>query len=166
MPTYLILSVDRANSTAAEAMEVVDLAIRYRSRGVVGIDLCGNPAKGDVAIYGPAFARAKQHALKLTLHFGEVASPSLEEELRTLLSYNPDRIGHVIHVPDAIKQEIAARKLPLELCLSCNVHAKMISGGFGGHHFGEWRDKGCPIVLCVSSHTQQPLLSPKGILIR
>ena len=55
--TYLILSVDRKN-TAAEALETVELAIRYKDRGVVGVDLAGNPGKGDVSVFGPAYARA------------------------------------------------------------------------------------------------------------
>jgi adenosine deaminase len=42
---YLILSVDRRN-TPAEAEEVVDLALKYDS--IVGVDVCGDPAKGDV----------------------------------------------------------------------------------------------------------------------
>lgn len=42
MQTRLILSVDRRDSPAA-AHECVDLAIRYRARGVVGVDLCGDP---------------------------------------------------------------------------------------------------------------------------
>lgn len=130
---------------------MVHLALKYRARGVVGIDLCGNPCKGDVSTFRHAFALAKQHGLKTTLHFGEIALPSLDQELQTLLSYSPDRLGHVIHVPDVLKVEIAERKLGLELCLSCNVHAKMITGSFPDHHFGFWRDKGCPIVLCVSS---------------
>ncbi|MCJ1248366.1 hypothetical protein MMC30_005583 [Trapelia coarctata] len=146
MPTRLILSVDRSN-TAAEAMEVVDLAIKYKSRGVVGVDLCGNPLKGDVSVYREAFTKAKQHGLKLTLHFAEVPASSTEEELQTLLSYSPDRLGHVINVPDAVKREIIKRRLGLELCLTCNVNAKMISGGFAGHHFSYWRDKGCPLIL-------------------
>ena len=114
MSTRLILSVDRKN-TAAEAIEVVDLAIVHKSRGVVGIDLCGNPLGGDVSIYREAFCKAKQHGLKLTLHFAEVPASSTEEELQILLSYSPDRLGHVINVPDAVKQEIIKRKLGLEL---------------------------------------------------
>ena len=156
MASYLILSIDRRNSVE-QAMEVVDLAIRFQTLGVVGIDLCGDPTKGDVSIYRETFLKAKTHGLKITLHFAEVPASSTEEELRTLLSYDPDRIGHVIHVSQAIKDEIVKRKLGLELCLSCNVHAKMITGGGGGfadHHFGWWwrrrRDKGCPIALSVS----------------
>ncbi|KAJ2974407.1 hypothetical protein NQ176_g6072 [Zarea fungicola] len=36
-------------------------------------------------------------------------------------------------------EEIARRALCLELCLSCNVQADMVTGGFPGHHFGYWR---------------------------
>ncbi|MCJ1466237.1 hypothetical protein MMC07_004856 [Pseudocyphellaria aurata] len=130
-------------------MEAVDLAIKYQSRGVVAVDLYGDPSHGEVSLFRAAFAKAKHHGLKLTLHFAEVPSSSVEEELMTLLSYKPERLGHVIHVPESIKEEIAARKLGLELCLSCNVHAKLISGGFADHHFGYWRDKCCPLILCT-----------------
>lgn len=149
MSTKLILSIDRRN-TAAEAMEVVDLAIKHRPSAVVGIDLCGDPLKGDISIYRAAFVKAKHHGLKLTVHFAEVPASSTEEELHTLLSYNPDRLGHVINVPDTVKLEIIRRKLGLELCLTCNVDAKMISGGFADHHFSYWQDKGCPVILGVS----------------
>lgn len=152
MSTFLILSVDRRN-TEAEALEVVDLAIKYRSRGVVAVDLCGDPSKGDVSIFRTAFAKAKRHGLRLTLHFAEVPASSCEEELVTLLSYEPERLGHVIHVSDAIKEEIIARELGLELCLSCNVLAKLTPDGFPGHHFGFWRHKGCPLILCVGDET-------------
>lgn len=148
MTTNLILSIDRRNDLDT-AMSVVDLALQYRSQGVVGIDLCGDPAKGDVSIFAPAFQKAKSHGLKITIHFAEFPLSSTEEELRTLLSYEPDRIGHVINVPDDVKTEIVRRKLGLELCLSCNVHAKMITGSFGDHHFGWWWGTGCPVTLCV-----------------
>ena len=58
MRAFLILSVDRRN-TAAEAEEVVDMAIKYQSAGVVGVDLCGNPSKGDVRVFTGAFGRAR-----------------------------------------------------------------------------------------------------------
>jgi len=148
MKTALILSIDR-RATLLTAEEVVDLALTYRSQGVVGIDLCGDPACGDVSIFQPAFHRAKKAGLKITLHFAEAPQSSTDIELWTLLSFQPDRIGHVIHVPDDVKKEIVKRGLGVELCLSCNVHAKMITGSFGDHHFGWWWGKGCPVALSV-----------------
>lgn len=149
MSTYLILSVDRTK-TADEAATLVDMAIKYQDRGVVAVELGGNPMKGDVSIFREAFAKAKNHGLRLTLHFAETIFSASPQELNTLLSFNPDRIGHVIHVPDDIRDEIARRKIGLELCLSCNVHAKLIRGGFPDHHFGYWRHRDCPVILGVS----------------
>lgn len=42
MKTVLLLSVDRRDSFQ-KALECIDLAIRYKYRGVVGVDLCGDP---------------------------------------------------------------------------------------------------------------------------
>lgn len=149
MKTSLILSIDRRNDLPT-ALEVVDLATTFRSQGVVGIDLCGDPAVGDISIFEPAFAQAKKENLKITIHFAESPQSSTAKELWKLLEYKPDRIGHVINVPDDVKEEIVKRKLGLELCLSCNVHAKMITGTYGDHHFGWWKETGCPIALSVS----------------
>ncbi|KAK4500188.1 hypothetical protein PRZ48_008374 [Zasmidium cellare] len=149
--TYLILSIDRRN-TLQQAMDTVNLAIKYQQQGVVGIDLCGNPLKGDVTIFREAFELAKTHGLKITLHFAEVPQSSTDLELQTLLSYNPDRIGHVIHTTPDIESEISTRRLGLELCLSCNVHAKMLPEGktqFSDHHFAKWYGGNCPIALCT-----------------
>lgn len=153
MSVFLILALDRGSTTGVEAMEIIDLAIHNKSRGVVGVDLCGNPTRGDVAIYRDAFAHAKANGLGLTLHFAETTASASPAELAALLSFRPDRLGHVIHVPEDIRQEIARRKLGLELCMSCNVHAQMINGGFLDHQFGYWRHEDCPIALCVSLST-------------
>ncbi|KAI0399599.1 Metallo-dependent hydrolase [Xylaria palmicola] len=143
----LILSIDRRN-TLAEAHEVVELATRFRRRGVVGVDLCGDPARGDVSLFTPAFARARAEGLKITVHFAEAESSASDAELETILSWTPDRLGHVIHVPDHVKRQIAARPgIGLELCLSCNVQLKMITGSFDAHHFGQWWRVDGPIAV-------------------
>ena len=152
MKANLILSIDRRNDLPT-ALSVVSLAQKYSSQGVVGIDLCGDPAVGDISIFQPAFEAAKSQDLKVTLHFAEAPQSSTPKELWKLLEYGPDRIGHVINVPDDVKEEIERRKLGLELCLSCNVHAKMITGTYGDHHFGWWRETGCPVALSVSGWT-------------
>lgn len=169
MHTRLILSVDRRN-TPAEAAETIALARRFRRRGVVGVDLCGDPSRGGIEVLQPAFEQARRSSspsgtaqdgedgrtggedvpLGVTLHFAEAEASGSDEELLMLLrAWRPDRIGHVIHVSDAVRREIIAARRPgaggglgLELCLSCNVHAGMVSGGFEGHHFGQWCKSG------------------------
>ncbi|KAK8101064.1 hypothetical protein PG999_011438 [Apiospora kogelbergensis] len=161
----LILSMDRRN-TPQEARDVVLLARKFCSQGVVGIDLCGDPAKGDVALFTPAVREAKSDNggggfLGVTVHFAEAECSASDAELQTIMDWDPDRLGHVIHVPEHIKRRITAPRpgagssdfattRGLELCLSCNVHAKMIVGSFEAHHFGEWwRAEGVTVVPCT-----------------
>jgi adenosine deaminase len=151
MRTFLILSIDRRN-TPAEAEEVVDLAIMYQSSGVVGVDLCGDPAKGDVRIFAAAFARARAAGLKMTLHFAETLTSGSDVELSALLSWKPDRLGHVIHVKEEFRKIIEEENIGVELCLSCNVHAKMITGTYSDHHFGMWRHSTVPVALSVYAY--------------
>lgn len=42
MKTTLILSIDRRDSLE-KAQQCLDLALRFKDRGVVGMDLCGDP---------------------------------------------------------------------------------------------------------------------------
>ncbi|KAK9794244.1 putative Adenosine deaminase domain-containing protein [Seiridium cardinale] len=146
----LILSVDRRN-TLPEAEEVVVLAEQFAPHGVVAVDLCGDPAKGDVSLFTPVFQAAKDAGMKITIHFAEAECSASDAELDTIMSWFPDRLGHVIHVPQRVKQVITSRPgIGLELCLSCNVHAKMIVGSFEAHHFGEWwKVDGATVVPCT-----------------
>ncbi|KAK2034214.1 adenosine deaminase [Colletotrichum zoysiae] len=145
MRTRLILSIDRRH-TPAQAHETVRLAAQFRGQGVVGVDLCGDPAarvhgvpgQDDVSIFRDAFGEARKLGLGITIHFGEAECSGTAGELAEILSWEPQRLGHVIHLGEDVKRQIVERRIGLELCLSCNVHAGMISGGFEGHHFGEW----------------------------
>ncbi|KAK3987891.1 hypothetical protein QBC44DRAFT_330377 [Cladorrhinum sp. PSN332] len=150
LKTKLILSIDRRNSPA-QADSVLSLLHHFAPKPsnsrVVGLDLCGDPSSPLASLIplGPCFLEAKRSLphLGLTLHFAEAECSGADEELDLLLSWGPDRIGHVIHLSDEIKNKVIREKkgggnMGLELCLSCNVHAGMVTGGFEGHHFGEW----------------------------
>ncbi|KAJ6785897.1 hypothetical protein PWT90_05538 [Aphanocladium album] len=141
MRTRLLLSVDRRHE-AATAAGIVQLAIDLRPLGVVGVDLCGDPTAkpdGAVDVFTPAFASARAAGLGITVHFAEAQASGSRAELDILLGWQPGRLGHVIWEDDEAKREIAKRGLCLELCLSCNVQADMVKGGFPGHHLGYWR---------------------------
>ena len=148
MKAYLILSIDRRNS-ATEAMEVVDLALKYQSRGVIGVDLCGDSLCGDISIFRTAYAKAKENGLHITLHFGE--EPSCMPELMTLLSYNPTRLGHLLFISDEAREEIIRRNLGIELCLTSNIKGPHIPR-YEEHHLPQWLEAGNPLALSVSHH--------------
>lgn len=155
MHTRLILSVDRRHDLA-QAEETLRLALSNPL--IVGLDLCGDPMKrpnGEIAMFTPVFEGAKEAGLGLTLHFAEVEVSASAEELRTLLSWQPDRLGHVIWEDEESRREIERRGLCLELCLSCNVSAGMINGGYKDHHFKKWLHvKGVKVSLGVMSFVQ------------
>ncbi|OAA41019.1 Adenosine/AMP deaminase [Metarhizium rileyi] len=151
--TRLILSVDRRHSVDT-AQSILQLAIRHHQmdgRGVVGLDLCGDPTArpgGEIAMFTPVFEAASKAGLGITVHFAEAEASGSHDELRTLLSWNPGRLGHVIWEDEEARKQIAQRGLCLELCLSCNVQAGMVQGSFEGHHFRHWNDvKGPKISL-------------------
>lgn len=53
-------------------METVQLAVKLQPRGVVGIDLSGDPTLGHWNMWLPAMQFARQNGLKITLHAAEV----------------------------------------------------------------------------------------------
>jgi adenosine deaminase len=151
------VSTSPFNIKTAALLGSISVGTRWYDTGpykeaVISLDAHYYIQKGDITTFRDAFARAKAHNLGITVHFGEAAATSSYEELMTLLSFQPDRLSHIIHVPDIVKQEIARRRLGLELCISCNIHARMgHSHAFADHHFGKWwKEKTCPLILCVS----------------
>src|SRR5262245_51201293 len=78
---------------------LVKKAIRYRPRGVVGVDLAGSEHHAielgsEVDAYGELFARARANGLGVTIHTGETPLTAAAGLLRVLERWRPDRIGH------------------------------------------------------------------------
>jgi adenosine deaminase len=114
---------------------LVKKAIRYRARGVVGVDLAGSEndllERGpQVDAYAELFARARHAGLGVTIHTGETALSGPEGLLTALERWKPNRIGHGIA---AARSEEAMRKLVergtvLEICPSSNLRTRVVSG--------------------------------------
>ncbi|EFJ44760.1 hypothetical protein VOLCADRAFT_64498 [Volvox carteri f. nagariensis] len=141
----LLLSIDRREDSAA-ALETVQLAARYKARGVVGVDLSGNPYVGSWGQWREALAAARAAGLGVTLHAGEVYSPA---ETARMLEFRPDRLGHCCYLDDSLAAELRASvAIPLELCLTSNVLTQSVTS-YPEHHFAEMYAAGHPVVLCT-----------------
>ncbi|CEM27754.1 unnamed protein product [Vitrella brassicaformis CCMP3155] len=142
MQVYLLLSVNRARLTSAEDArkdvdELLDLAIKHRSL-VVGVDICGNPAKGDLSLVLPLlrsrlYDDARYHHLKLTVHTAEMANTDTENA--AILELNPQRLGHVCFLSDAHSELVAREGRAIELCPTSNKVAMDLTT-MEDHHFG------------------------------
>ncbi|KAJ8652314.1 adenosine deaminase [Lichtheimia ornata] len=141
----LIVSIDRRN-TLEEAFEAVDLATKFRSQNVVGIDLCGDVSKGSFEALKPAFDKAKSLGFKVTLHFNEIMENMVEAP--ALLAFGPDRLGHATFLDDASRQHIYGNNIPVEICMTSNVVSKTVDS-YETHHVKDLLKEKHPFVLCT-----------------
>ena len=91
--------------------KILNKAIKYRDRGVVGIDLAGTEKhtielSESVGKYAKMFARARDVGLGTTIHTGETQATSGEGVMAVLKQLKPNRIGHGVRAAynaDAVK---------------------------------------------------------------
>jgi adenosine deaminase len=106
---------------------LVEKAIMYRNRGIIGIDIAGpRSPRFRYEDYTRLVRRAKDAGLGVTVHAGEdEGSDSVRKVLSTL---EPDRIGHGVKaVGDERTLELLSRSgVLLEVCPSSNVHTGIV----------------------------------------
>ncbi len=112
---------------------LVEKAIRYRERGVIGIDVAGPESHTieldeSVARYEKLFARARDAGLGTTIHTGETASSGAEGVIAVLDRLKPARIGHGIRAVynDEALQRLADTGTLLEICPTSNLHTRAV----------------------------------------
>jgi adenosine deaminase len=124
----LIFCLDRAFPFELNEI-IVEKAIGWRDRGVVGVDIAGpESATFRVADYRRLFRRARQYGLGLTVHTGE--SGPIDEVARVVELLEPDRIGHGVKAaydPRAMAM-IRDRGIVLEICPTSNLNTRVVSG--------------------------------------
>src|SRR5213083_881235 len=95
----LILMMDRT-FTAEQNAVIVEKAIRYAPRGVVGVDIAGPRPGGERYDYRQIAAHVQQAraaGLGITIHVGEEGGEHGVAELGEVIEHlRPDRIGHGI----------------------------------------------------------------------
>ena len=123
-----------AMRTAARSLEIADLAVRWRDRGVVGFDIAGAEAGFPPTRHLDAFEHVRRESFHLTIHAGEAFGvPSIWEALQLC---GAERLGHGVRIVDDIEigsngdarlgrvaHLVRDRRVPLELCPTSNVHS-------------------------------------------
>jgi adenosine deaminase len=124
----LILCLDRTFPYALNEI-MVDKAIAYAKRGVVGIDIAGPESAGfHPRDYRRLFERCRRAGLGTTVHTGE-AGPV--EEIKSVIEHlEPARIGHGVKAAydPRTMDMIRERGIVLEICPTSNLTTRVVSG--------------------------------------
>src|SRR5437588_1355560 len=122
----LILMMDRTFGERQNAI-IVEKAIRYRARGIVGLDIAGPRPGGrryPYAALHPLVEEARAAGLGITIHVGEEGEEHGVAEIGEVSdTLRPDRIGHGILAARDPELMAALRdaQIVLEICPTSNL---------------------------------------------
>ena len=148
----IIVSLKRSSSVDI-ANETIRLLLKYRSEGVVGLDISDNALVGDGSGIKGVLDEIHRHKIPVTLHLGECSEETNEQQIAELESLEPSRIGHGVFLCDKAKEWIYQRRIPIEMCLSSALMAHMVES-MGDHPALDLLRTGYPVAIC----TDDPLV--------
>jgi adenosine deaminase len=116
----LILQIGR-DEIPRVAEEILELALAYRTRGIVGLDLAGDEINYPAYRLSHIYQRARQEGLGVTIHAGEVGGAMNARE--AVLRFRAQRIGHGIHALEnsEVVRLLLERNIVLEVCPTSNL---------------------------------------------
>jgi len=130
--TGLILMMDRT-FTPRQNEVIVEKAIGWASRGIVGVDIAGPRPGGtryDYRQVQPMVETAREAGLGVTIHVGEEGGDVGREEIREVVEVlRPDRIGHGILAAgdEELMRELREAEIVLEICPTSNLLTKALA---------------------------------------
>ena len=128
----LILMMDRTFTERQNAI-VVEKAIRYASRGIVGIDIAGPRPDGGRYPYrdlAPLVEEARNAGLGVTIHVGEEGVEHGDAEIGEVIEHlRPDRIGHGILAArnPELMRGLREQEIVLEICPTSNLLTRALA---------------------------------------
>jgi adenosine deaminase len=120
------------------SLEIAELAVNYRNKGVVGFDLAGEEGGYPPKDHLDAFQFIQRENFNITIHAGEAFG---KESIWQAIQYcGAHRIGHATRLLEDVvldqngevaslgelAQYVLDKRLPLEICLLSNVHTGAI----------------------------------------
>jgi adenosine deaminase len=142
------------NLPVQTSIDMAELAVAYRNRGVVAFDLAGAERGHPPIDHQPAFHIAADANLAITIHAGEAFGPASIHQ--AIHGCNARRIGHGTRLYEDVElmRFVNDFRIPLEICLTSNVQTRA-APSLGEHPLRRFYDDG----LVVSLNTDNRLMS-------
>jgi adenosine deaminase len=131
---------------APHAMEMAELAVAYKARGVVAFDLAGGEAGNPARAHAAAFEYARRHNLAVTVHAGEGdGAESIHEAVHVC---GANRIGHGTRLQEdpALEAYVVDRRIALEVCPTSNVQTR-VAATFAAHPMQRYLEIGAVVTV-------------------
>lgn len=128
------------------SVEVAELCLAYKNRGVVGFDLAGAEVDFPPKEHRNAFFMILNNNLNCTVHAGEAYGP---ESIHQAIHYcGAHRIGHGTRLKEDgdLFHYVNDHRIPLEICLKSNVQTKTVSS-IQKHPFKFYYEHGLRVTL-------------------
>lgn len=142
----------------AVSVQLAELAVAYKNRGVIGFDLAGPEENYPAKAHEEAFRLVLKNNINITIHAGEAYGP---ESIHQAVHYcGAHRIGHGTHLPEdgGLMNYINDHRICLEICLTSNLQTKSVPS-LKQHPFKFFLDYG----LRLSLNTDNRLMSDTNV---
>jgi len=142
------------NMSPEVSLELANLTIAYKGRGVVAFDLAGAEYNFPAKKHKEAFYTVIDHNMATTVHAGEAYGA---ESIHQALHYcHADRIGHGTRLYEnpELEQYVLDRRVPLEICITSNVQTRAVPS-LASHPVRRYLDLG----IVLSLNTDNRLMS-------
>ncbi|HVY48198.1 MAG TPA: adenosine deaminase [Minicystis sp.] len=134
------------NISAESSLEMAELAVAYKGRGVVGFDLAGAEYDHPAKHHKKAFQLVRDNNINCTIHAGEAYGP--ESIAQALHVCGAHRIGHGCRLREngALLHYINDHRIPLEVCPSSNVQTGAVRD-LASHPVKLYKDLGLRVTI-------------------
>jgi adenosine deaminase len=114
------------NVSPESSLEMAEIAVAYKNRGVVGFDLAGAEYDHPAKHHKNAFQLVRDNNINVTIHAGEAYGP--ESIAQALHVCGAHRIGHGCRLRENgdLLHYVNDHRIPLECCPSSNVQTGAI----------------------------------------
>jgi adenosine deaminase len=145
---------------AKRGMEIAEVAVEYRDRGVAGFDIAGAEDGFPPILHLEAFEYLRRENAHFTIHAGEAFGlPSIWQAIQRC---GAERLGHGVRIVDDIDFDapggpvlgrlaayIRDRRIPLEMCPSSNLQTDAVPGmqSIADHPIGKLKDLGFRVTV-------------------
>jgi len=144
---------------AKRGLEIAEIAVEYRDRGVAGFDIAGAEDGFPPILHLEAFEFLRRENAHFTIHAGEAFGlPSIWQAIQRC---GAERLGHGVRIVDDINFSpakpvlgrlaayIRDRRIPLEMCPSSNLQTHAVPGmkSIADHPIGALKELGFRVTV-------------------